>query len=308
MKLQLIVNPRAGSGRAAQRLPQIERALASHGIEYEKSLTQRPGDATRLAREAASHGVDTIAAVGGDGTINEIAQAYLDTEGNPIAGPPLALIPAGTGGDFRKSFGLTDDVHSAVARLHAAEPRPLDLGIVDVTTTSGHTRRHAFINVMSFGMGGLVDRLVDTGPKWLGGRAAFLLGSVRAALSYRNTPVSVRVDGTPYLQTPIFNVAVCNGRFFGGGMKVAPNADPHDGLFDVVAMCDLTRAQGIALAHRIYKGSHIGQREIEVARGRVVEASPMRRSDEVLIDLDGETPGKLPLTARIAPGALRIRA
>ena len=308
MKLQLIVNPRAGSGRAAQRLPQIERALASHGIDYEKSLTQRPGDATRLAREAASRGVDTIAAVGGDGTINEIAQAYLDTEGNPIAGPPLALIPAGTGGDFRKSFGLADDVHSAVARLYATEPRPLDLGIVDVTTTSGQTRRHAFINVMSFGMGGLVDRLVDTGPKWLGGRAAFLLGSVRAALSYRNTPVSVRVDGTAYLQTPIFNVAVCNGRFFGGGMKVAPNADPHDGLFDVVAMCDLTRAQGIALAHRIYKGSHIGQREIEVARGRVVEASPMRRSDEVLIDLDGETPGKLPLTARIAPGALRIRA
>lgn len=308
MKLQLIVNPRAGSGRAAQRMPQIERALASHGIEYEKSLTQGPGDATRLAREAASRGVDTIAAVGGDGTINEIAQAYLDSGGNPIAGPTLALIPAGTGGDFRKSFGLADDVHSAVARLHAAEPRPLDLGVVDVTTSSGQTRRCAFINVMSFGMGGLVDRLVDTGPKWLGGRAAFLLGSVRAALSYRNTPVNVRVDGTSYVQTPIFNVAVCNGRYFGGGMKVAPNADPHDGLFDVVAMCDLTRAQGIALAHRIYKGSHIGQREIEVARGRVVEAAPMRRQDEVLIDLDGEMPGKLPLTARIVPGALRIRA
>jgi diacylglycerol kinase (ATP) len=308
MKLQLIVNPRAGSGRAAQRLPQIERALASHGIEYEKSLTQAPGDGTRLAREAASRGVDTIAAVGGDGTINEIAQAYLDSDGNPIAGPSLALIPAGTGGDFRKSFDLADEVHSAVARLHAAKPRPLDLGIVDVTAPSGHTRRCAFINVMSFGMGGLVDRLVDSGPKWLGGRAAFLLGSARAALSYRNTPVSVRVDGTAYLQTPIFNVAVCNGRYFGGGMKVAPNADPHDGLFDVVAMCDLTRAQGIALAHRIYKGSHIGQRGIEVARGRVIEAAPMRRHDEVLIDLDGEMPGKLPLTARIAPGALQIRA
>jgi len=134
------------------------------------------------------------------------------------------------------------------------------------------------------------------------------LGSVRAALSYRNTPVSVSVDGKPYLQTPIFNVAVCNGQFFGGGMKVAPKADPHDGLFDVVAMCDLTRAQGIALAHRIYKGSHLGQRGIELCRGRVVEAAPLRRHDEVLIDLDGETPGKLPMTARIVPGALRIRA
>ena len=104
------------------------------------------------------------------------------------------------------------------------------------------------------------------------------------------------------------NLVVANGQFFGGGMKVAPKADPHDGLFDVVAMCDLTRAQGIALAHRIYKGSHLGQRGIELCRGRVVEAAPLRRHDEVLIDLDGETPGKLPLTARIVPGALRIRA
>lgn len=308
MKLQLIVNPRAGSGRAAQRLPQIERALAAHGIQYEKSLTQGPGDGTRLAREAASRGIDTIAAVGGDGTLNEVVQAYLGSDGSPIAGPSLALIPAGTGGDFRKSFGLPDDVHTAVARLYATAPRPLDLGVVDLSTPSGENRRFAFINVMSFGMGGLVDRLVNSGPKWLGGRAAFLLGSARAALSYRNTPVSVSVDGKTYLQTPIFNVAVCNGRFFGGGMKVAPDADPHDGLFDVVAMCDLTRAQGIALAHHIYKGSHIGRREIDVARGRVVEAAPMRRNDEVLIDLDGEMPGKLPLTARIVPGALGIRA
>jgi len=308
MKLQLIVNPRAGSGRAAQRLPQIERALASHGIDYRKSLTNGPRDATRLAREAAGQGIDVIAAVGGDGTVNEIAQAYLAEDGTPIPGPDLALIPAGTGGDFRRTFGLPDDVHSAVARLQAAAPRPLDLGVVQLCDASNQTRSHAFINVMSFGMGGLVDQLVNDGPKWLGGRAAFLLGSLRATLSYKNTPVSVSIDGKPYLQTPIFNVAVCNGQFFGGGMKVAPKADPHDGLFDVVAMCDLTRAQGIALAHRIYKGSHLGQRGIELCRGRVVEAAPLRRHDEVLIDLDGETPGKLPLTARIVPGALRIRA
>ncbi len=307
MKLRLIVNPRAGGGRAAQRIPQIERALASHGISYELSLTERPRHATDLARDARAHGFDTIGAVGGDGTINEIVQSYVSEAGDPEPGPDLALIPAGTGGDFRKTFGLPDDVHRAVSRLHAAKPTPIDLGMAQLTTTEGETRIAAFINILSFGLGGLTDELVNTGPKWLGGRAAFMLGALRATLSYRNQPVSVRVDGKQYLQTPIYNVALCNGQYFGGGMHVAPRADPTDGLFDVVAMCDLTRAQGLALARHIYRGSHLGQRGVELARGSSIEAFPLRKHDDVLIDLDGETPGKLPLTARVLKHALRVR-
>lgn len=308
MKLQLIVNPRAGSGRAAQRIPQIQRALAAHGIQYEISLTERPRHATELARNAGERGFDTIGAVGGDGTLSEIVQAYLSPKGDPVPGPDLALIPAGTGGDFRRTFDLADEVHAAIARLHATPPKPLDFGIVELTNFDGQTVRHAFINVLSFGIGGVVDKMVNEGPKWLGGRLTFFLGGARASLSYRNMPVSVRIDGKAYLQTSIYNVAIANGRYYGGGMKVAPNADPHDGRFDVVAMCDLTRAQSLALAYRIYSGSHIGRREIEVARGTVVEAVPLRPRDEILIDMDGETPGRLPLAARIAAGALRIRA
>ena len=308
MKLQLIVNPRAGSGRAGRRIPQIERALAAHGISYQVSLTERPRHATALAQQARDTGFDTLAVVGGDGTINEVAQAYLGPNGDVPTGPDLALIPAGTGGDFRKTFDLADDVHTAVGRLHQAEPRPIDLGVVELVNHSGDQQVFAFINIMSFGMGGLVDELVNDGPKWLGGKAAFLLGTLRATLSYKNAPVSLRVDGKTYLETPILNVAICNGRFFGGGMQVAPQADPSDGLFDVVAMCDLTRVQGIALARHIYRGSHLGRRQIELCRGQMVEALPLRKQDSVLVDLDGETPGKLPLKARIVKNALRIRA
>jgi YegS/Rv2252/BmrU family lipid kinase len=308
MKLQLIVNPRAGSGRAARRIPQIERALAAHGIDYKIALTERPHHATELARQAHSGGFDCIAVVGGDGTVNEIAQSYLDSSGKLQPGPDLALLPAGTGGDFRKTFGLADEVHAAVTRLHAASPRRIDLGRVELTTRSGAKQVLAFINIMSFGMGGLVDELVNDGPKWLGGKAAFLLASFKATLSYRNPPISLAIDGKQYLQTPILNVAICNGRFFGGGMQVAPEADPSDGLFDIVAICDLTRAQGVALARHIYQGSHLGRRGIQLKRGQVVEAHPLRKRDDVLIDLDGETPGKLPLRAEIIPGALRILA
>ncbi|HTA91578.1 MAG TPA: diacylglycerol kinase family protein [Polyangiaceae bacterium] len=308
MKLRLIVNPTAGSGRTARRVPALKRVLETHGIHAEIAETRAPGDATRLVHEARADGIECLLVMGGDGTLNEVSQGYLDSEGQPIPGPDLALLPSGTGGDFRKSFALGTEIEEAVERLKHAAPRPLDLGILELTANSGEPIRRAFLNITSFGIGGLTDRLVNSGPKWIGGRAAFFVGTLRAMVAYKNAPVRVRVDGEICLEAPILNVAIANGRYFGGGMKIAPDADPSDGLFDVVAMHDLTRAQGVALAHRIYQGSHVGQPGVRVARGALVEAESLVPRAEVLIDMDGETPGRLPLVARVAQGALKIRA
>ncbi len=308
MKLRVIVNPRAGSGNAARKLPEIVRALERAGLGHEVAETQSPGDATRLARLAREDGVECIAIVGGDGTVNEVGQAYLDESGAPLAGPDLALIPAGTGGDFKKTFGIPDDVAGAVDRLRNSEPRPLDLGVLELTADSGERVTRAFLNITSFGIGGLTDRIVNSSPKWMGGRAAFFLGTLRAMASYRNLPVVVKVDGRSCLEGPILNVAVANGRYFGGGMMIAPEADPSDGQFNVIALYDLTRAQGIGLAYKIYKGSHLGSPGVRVARGSVIEAEPALPWGEVLIDMDGETPGRLPLKATVAKSALKIRA
>ncbi len=308
MRVRLVVNPTAGSGAAGRRVGAVTDALERAGVEHEVAPTTRPGDATRLVAGALERGFDVCAVMGGDGTLNEACQAYLGQDGEPIAGPELALIPSGTGGDFRKTFGLGSDVEGAVRRLITAPPRPLDLGILEAVGNDGQPVRKAFINIMSFGLGGLTDRLVNDGPKWMGGRLAFFVGTLRAMTSYRNPPVVVTVDGKVVTEAPILNVAVANGRYFGGGMMIAPDADPSDGLFDVVALYDLTRAQGIALASKIYRGTHPGTRGVTVARGRRVEAEALRARDQVLIDLDGETPGHLPLTARVAPSALRIRA
>jgi YegS/Rv2252/BmrU family lipid kinase len=248
-----------------------------------------------------------VALVGGDGTLNEAAQAFIDADGNPDAGPVLGVIPSGTGGDFRRTFGLGTSVEEAVARLMTSPPRPLDLGVVELTGHDGARVVRAFANIMSFGIGGLTDKIVNASPKWLGGQAAFFLGTLRAMAIYDSPPVVVRVDGAICVEGPIFNVAVANGRYFGGGMKIAPEADPSDGIFDVVALHDLTRVQGIALARRVYRGSHPGQPGVRVARGREVVAEPLLSRGEVLIDLDGETPGRLPLRARVVPGAISIR-
>jgi diacylglycerol kinase (ATP) len=307
MKLRLIVNPTAGGGRTARRVPELKRLLDRHGIQAEIAETRAPGDATRLVHEARADGVECLLVMGGDGTLNEVSQGYLANDGSALPGPDLALLPSGTGGDFRKSFDLGTGIDEAVERLSRAEPRPLDLGVVELTAHSGEPIRRAFLNITSFGLGGLTDRLVNSGPKWIGGRAAFFLGTLRAMVSYRNAPVRVRVDGKLCLEASIMNVAIANGRYFGGGMKIAPDADPSDGLFDVIALHDISRAQGIALAHRIYQGSHVGQPGVRVAKGALIEAESLLPHAEVLIDMDGETPGRLPLVARVAKSALRIR-
>jgi len=308
MKLRVISNPSAGSGSAQKRLPALKQLLETRGIQAEFVETSGPGDATRLVHEARADGVECLAVMGGDGTLNEVSQGYLDRDGKALDGPDLALIPSGTGGDFRKSFALGDTLEEAVERLTTAKARPLDLGLLEITAHSGETIRRAFLNITSFGLGGLTDRLVNAGPKWIGGRAAFFVGSLRALISYQNAPVRVRVDGQIALEAPIVNVAIANGQYFGGGMKIAPDASPDDGLFDVVAMHGLTRAQGVALAPRIYQGTHIGQPGVHFSRGARIEAESLVPRAEVLIDMDGETPGRLPLVACVARGALKIRA
>ncbi len=308
MKLRVILNPSAGSGRALRRLPTLRRLLEARGIQAEIAETRGPGDATRLVHEARADGVECLLVMGGDGTLNEVSQGYIDAEGNPLPGPDIALAPAGTGGDFRKSFALGATLEEAVERLVTATPRPLDLGVLELTAHSGATIKRAFLNITSFGLGGLTDRLVNSGPKWIGGRAAFFLGTVRALVSYRNAAVRIKVDGRVCLEAPIVNVAIANGRYFGGGMQIAPAADASDGALDLVMLHDLTRVQVTALSRRVYQGSHVGQPGVSVARGAVIEAQSLVPGGEVLIDMDGETPGRLPLVARVAHGALKIRA
>ena len=308
MQLRVILNPTAGSGSAARKQAAIVRALTVGGAAPEVAHTEGPGDAGRLVRNARRDGVECVVLVGGDGTLNDAMQGFLEADGSVAQGPALGLIPSGTGGDFRRTFGLSDNVEEAAERVLRTSPRPLDLGLLSVTGHEGEVVRRAFINITSFGIGGLTDRIVNSSPKWMGGKAAFLLGTLRAMLVYKNAPVRVKVDGKVVLEAPIFNVALANGRYFGGGMLIAPEADPADGLLDVVSLHDMTKLQSAALSQHIYKGSHIGQTGVSVARGKVVEAEALASSTEVLVDMDGETPGRLPLRAELSPGALRLRA
>ncbi len=306
-RVRVILNPSAAAGAALRRLGKIEESLKRHELSHEILLTRSRGHATELARAARADGVEVIAVVGGDGTLNEVLQAYVGEDGAPVQGPDLALIPCGTGGDFKRTLGLSGALDEAVLRIRHGKKKAIDLGLLRLVAHEGGERTHAFVNVASFGIGGQVDAIVNDSPKWLGGKASFFVATIRAMAKYKNAAVRVRVDGTTWFEGSVFNVAIANGRFFGGGMMIAPQADPSDGRFELVAIGDLTKIEAMGLSSKIYKGTHLGADGVRVSTGTVIEAEPMHPWASVLLDVDGEQPGKLPARATLAKGALTFR-
>jgi YegS/Rv2252/BmrU family lipid kinase len=307
MSYLVIANPRAGAGRAAGVAKQVDQKLRQRGHAATVTFTKGPLDAARISRQACQDGVRTLVVVGGDGTLNEVSQCYIDAEGNRIAGPQLALVPAGTGGDFRRTIGLDADLDAALERLETGATSALDLGVVEYVHATGERRCRAFLNIASCGISGQVDELSHRSPKWMGGKATYALGTIKAAIAYRNIPVEVTVDGATCHRGKVFLVAIANGRFFGGGMKVAPDADPQDGWFEVVVIKALSMLQLAWLFPRAYAGTHLCSPLVHVRRARSVRIEPLRPGPWPPVDLDGETPGGLPLRAWLHAGAVELR-
>lgn len=306
--LLLVVNPSAGAGRAGRRLPGIEAALRRGGAAFETVHTSGPGEATRLVARAIDDGRTGVAIVGGDGTFTEAIHGLFDEEGElRETSMWVAPIPCGTGGDFRRTLRLDKDPVVGIEQMLRAEPRRVDCGWLEYTREDGSRGSQAFMNIGGFGIGGLVDHYVNEGPKWLGGRIAFLLATGRAALRYRPAPVRVSVDEEPPIEERIHHVAVANGQYFGGGMRIAPEARIDDGLFDVVLLCPRTLVEQAELMPKLYDGSILASPYVRHLRGTRVVAEPLG-DEPVLLEIDGEVPGRLPATFALRKGAIRLRA
>jgi len=312
-ELTLVVNPRAGAGRGAAVLPRVVHALRDLGARPTVVTTSAPEDATRLVREALARGTAGIAVIGGDGTLSEATNGFFE-DGRAIRPDAwLAPISAGTGGDFRKTLGAGNvgtggaTVEEVVGRMWSAPTRPIDVGHLRYVANDGRDAQRMFLNITSFGIGGLVDRLVNDSPKWMGGGPAFFVGSVRALTRYRPQRVRITVEDREPREAIITNIAVANGRFFGGGMHVAPHAELDDGLFEVVTMHALGLRAAAGLTPRLYRGTHIGQPGVDAERGAVVVAEPVDPAEHVLLDVDGEAPGRLPARFENRKHALLLR-
>lgn len=302
----IIVNPASQGGALGRQWPDIAARLRRTLGGFEARITETTGDATRLTREALDAGEERVVAIGGDGTIGEVAGGFFEGKTRVSETAALGIIPYGTGGDFRKTLHIPKDIDRAAEILATGKPRTIDAGHLRFTQPDGTEAERIFINIASFGMSGVVDEFVNQGSKRLGGMLSFFVATARATFSYKNQRVRMYFDNdeTP-VETTIHTLAVANGRYFGGGMKIAPEAEVDDAAFDVIQLGDLTRFEMLTSGHRVYGGTHLSLDKVSHRRARMVRAEPM--SDEpVKLDVDGETPGHLPATFTVLPRCLPV--
>ncbi|HEY3802283.1 MAG TPA: diacylglycerol kinase family protein [Kofleriaceae bacterium] len=300
----VVVNPHSQGGRLGKRWPELADTLA-RAFPFDDVQTKAPGDATVIAREALRAGVERIVAIGGDGTINEVVNGFFE-DGVPIApDASFALVPFGTGGDFRRSLNVPLELADAAAVIAANKRKQIDVGKLELTRADGTRGLRMFANIASFGVSGVVDRLVNESGKKLG-RLSFAFATARATWSYKNQRVQLVFDGTERVEATINTVAVANGKYFGGAMMVAPNAELDDGRFDVVAMGDFSFGDLLKSGRRLYKGTHLAMDKVTSRRARVVVAEPIDPSAKVELDVDGEPLGLLPARFELLPAALWV--
>jgi diacylglycerol kinase (ATP) len=302
----IVMNPVSAGGRTRRTWPSVEAALRAAGIEFDVHQTTARGDATTAVRSALrTDRYRTIVAVGGDGTLNEVVNGFFDENGAAIGnGAALGLLPSGTGGDFRRTAHIPTGIAAAVELIASGATRHIDCGRVDFADGS----RRFFVNIADCGMGGEVVAHINRSSHKAGGAQGTLLflgASLSILMRYNARVTHVAMDGVS-IDREVRSVVVANGSYFGGGMRVAPNAVLDDGRFDVVIIAETGRTRALTGITSLYRGRHVKRREVEVRRASVVHISC--DGPPMLFDVEGEQVGTTPATLTCLPAAIRVCA
>lgn len=306
LKTQVIVNPESNKGRTRKRWEQIKEALKAFIKEFKYEFTEKPAQATEISRAAIRDGSEMIVGVGGDGTINEIANGFF--EGTDLINPQviLGIVPSGTGCDFSKSLHIPFRLKQALKVLIQAPSLAIDIGKARFLDHSGCREERYFLNVADFGFGGeVVERMNRYSAKRK--TASYFKSTLATFFNYRNKSIKIKIDNEELPRGEYLIGAISNGRIFGKGMRIAPHAKLDDELFDIVLVKGMKVMEFLMNVWRIYAGTHLSHPKIRLSRGKKIEAIPEDMSEDVLIEIDGEQVGKLPATFEIVPRSIPVK-
>ena len=292
-----LVNPASANGSTGSRWAELAHIAAGKGLTGDVLFSERPGHLTELARKATDDGADLLVVVGGDGALHEVVDGVVGRNVD------LAVLMRGTGMDFARTYGIPTDPERAFDIALNGAVREIDVGRVTFHAWSGEERVEHLVNVGSVGMSADTARRANARSKALGGKPTFFLTLVESFLRWRNVEMRVRV-GDEARGGKMTSVVVANGQYHGGSMWLAPEAEPDDGLLDVVVIGDITKVDFVRSVGRIYRGTHLTHPKIELLKGSDVTVDA---DQPIPLELDGEQPGTTPATFEIVPRAVRIR-
>jgi len=282
-----IINPAAGRGRSRLVWKGLQGILEASGNNFQVAFTEEPGHGRELAFRAAREHVRKVVAVGGDGTVHEVV--------NGLAGSQTALgvIPAGTGNDFARAAGIPFEPSEALHLVHRARARSIDLGKVG---------GEYFINVAGVGFDAEVAAEVNRNHLFLPGAAAYVRALLQQMLRYRNSLLTVEVDGWRWEGRALF-VAVGNAQYCGGGLRLVPTAVLDDGRLDLCLAGDISKLDLLCNLPRVFSGGHLSHPKVEIARGLRVRITSRSK---LYVHADGEIVARTPVNLEVVPGAMKV--
>ena len=297
-RVVFLVNPASENGGTGRRWPEIANRATAAGLSGDALLSERPGHLTELAQRAADDGAELLVAVGGDGTVHEVVNGIAGR-----TGVDLAIVPRGTGRDFVRTYGIPHRLDDALRTARDGRVREVDLGLARFRSWQGEAAEAYFANIASAGMSGAIAKRANETSKALGGKASYFWATFAVFARWRTSEIAVGV-GAETRRARMHDVVVANGRYFGGGMMICPQAEPDDGVFDVLLIGNLTKRDLLLTLPKTYRGRHLPHPKAELLRGSTVEID----ADEPLpVELDGEQPGTTPARFELVPRALRLR-
>jgi YegS/Rv2252/BmrU family lipid kinase len=309
----VIVNPASADGATRDVWPKFASDLRTHFGPFTVVFTEGTGHGRALAAEAAKQGTKLIIACGGDGTISEVANGILESNQET----ELGILPGGTGSDFRRSLRMPTNTAAAARALRDGHTRVIDVARVTFVNDSGERETRFFVNVASFGMSTEVLSRTASGeskkwipgftPRKLGSKLSYAAATVQTTLAASPIEVHIQLDEEPERRLRVAEFCVANARYYGGAMKIAPDAKLDDGLLDVVSIGDASAFRILSNAPRLYFGAHLRMDEVTHALAKQIAARPLKKDQVVRVELDGEVVGRLPATFQIIPQALRVR-
>ncbi len=298
---KIIVNPIAGRGATTWKWPLIKERLDSNGLDYDVEFTSEKAHAIKISRDATDAGYSFIIAVGGDGTVNEVANGILTSHNRKQA--TLGVINTGTGSDYIRTVGTPRDPVEACDFLARKDRFLIDIGLAEYYR-EGRKERRFFINYAGTGFDSEVAEATNRMPKlrFVSNTVPYVAALLKTLIGYKNKTVNLTIDEDTRAGR-VLSVIIANGRYVGGGMKIAPDAELGDGKFDVITINDVGKFELLKTFPKIYSGTHIAHPKVEVHLARHVGVDPVERMP---VSADGELLGQCPATFDIIPGALAV--
>lgn len=300
------MNPASGNGATGLHWSGLAARLRAEGIQFEAQFTEAPGHAAELAREAAQQGYARVICAGGDGTLNEVLNGLMQVEAERR--PALGLIPSGTGTDFARGLGWPRTLDGVIEAIARGVERRIDVGVV-TCRRSGQSLTRYFINVAGAGFDGDVSDVVNREGK-RGGSLAYFLTVFRVLAGYENKHALVTLtapDASTRILEGRYNlIAMGNGQYFGGGMRISPNGDVSDGCLEAIVIEAMNRAEFALNFPKVYRGAHLSHPKVHAYRVTAAHIELLGDGQRMFVEAEGELFGEVPAGFRVLPSALQL--